>query len=223
MKMVDFTVATAINQEEYSGSVTRANFIVVLSSVFIGIIGLLIIFFFSNSIAGGIKMIAEGARRFSRGDFVLEGMDFNKINKINERNDEMGDIGKAFNELIGYLQQKTALAEKIAGQNLDVEVPISSEQDNLGKALKLMVGSLNSLISQILAAAEQVSAGSRPGGELLPVALAGRERAGELHRGDHRLHHRDQQPVEAERRPRDRGVQPSRHCRKTTLKRATAA
>jgi methyl-accepting chemotaxis protein len=160
MKIVDFTVITAINQDEYSSGVTNANLVVIVSSVFIGAVGLLIILLFSNAVAGGIKLIAEGGWRLAKGDFVLEGLDFRKIEKVNARRDEMGDIGKAVTELIEYLRQKAALAEQIAASNLNVEVHVSSEQDNLGKALKLMVASLNGLISQILAAAEQVSAGS---------------------------------------------------------------
>ncbi len=160
MKTVDFKAGTVMKESEYLTGFNTANILVTAGSVFIGIVGLFIILLFTNAVSGGIRLIAEGARRFSIGDFVLEGMSVNKITKINARKDELGDIGKAFNALIAYLREKTALAEKIADSDLDVEAPVSSERDNLGKALKRMVATLNSLISQIRSSAEQVSSGS---------------------------------------------------------------
>ncbi len=160
LPLVNFTVLTTVSENEYYHGIKTTNLIVIVASVLIGLAGLLVVFLFTRTVADGITLIAEGARRFSVGDFALEGMDFGKIGKINARKDEMGEIGKAFNSLIEYLRQKTSLAEQIAQSNLDADAPVSSEADALGKALKHMVTTLNTLISQIRGAADQVSAGA---------------------------------------------------------------
>ena len=59
-----------------------------------------IYFFISYSVVGPIRFVTEGARRLSTGDIALAGMDRNRVSAINARPDELGDIGKAFTNLI---------------------------------------------------------------------------------------------------------------------------
>ena len=155
-----FVILTTMEESEYLAGVTKVMSLVLIIGFVLLVIGITIVYMYSHSIAKGIKLIAEGARRFSQGDFELEGMDFKKIEKLNARKDELGDIGKAFNQLIVYLQEKSELSQQIADGNLDVNVTISSEKDNLGKGLSNMVKSLNDIIFQIRSAADQVTAGS---------------------------------------------------------------
>ncbi|MFZ5572423.1 MAG: methyl-accepting chemotaxis protein [Thermodesulfobacteriota bacterium] len=108
----------------------------------------------------GIRMVAEGARRFSVGDIALEGMNMEEIAKINARGDELGDTGRAFSQLIEYMKEKTLAAAEIAKGNLDLDVAIKSDADQLGTALNQMVESLNQVISELYLAAEQVDGGS---------------------------------------------------------------
>lgn len=59
------------------------------------IIMTLIIFFLARSISKPILRIVEGADKLEVGDIQLTGMDFEAMEKINNRNDELGQIGKA--------------------------------------------------------------------------------------------------------------------------------
>ena len=155
-----FTILTTMEESEYLEGVTEIMALILIIASVLLVIGITLVYLYANSIAKGINLIAEGASKFSQGDFDLEGMDFKKIEKMNARNDELGDIGKAFNQLIVYLQEKADLTQKIAEGNLDVNVAISSEKDKLGKGLSNMVKSLNDIIFQIRSAADQVTAGA---------------------------------------------------------------
>lgn len=96
------------------------------------IIGIIITWFMGRDVSNPIAMVTEGARRFSRGDIELAGMDWKTIEKINNRRDELGDIGRAFSGLIEYQNDKVSAAEQIAAGNLAVDVNITSDQDKLG-------------------------------------------------------------------------------------------
>ena len=100
----------------------------------------LVVLFIKKRVAEPATLIAEGARRFSLGDFKLEGMDFEKIGKINSRKDEFGETGRAFSNLIGYLQDKAKTSDEISNGNLDVAVNIASEDDELGHSMEKVAG-----------------------------------------------------------------------------------
>ncbi len=108
----------------------------------------------------GIRMVAEGAKRFSVGDIALQGMDMEEIERIKARGDELGNTGRAFSQLIEYMKEKAQNAGEIAQGNLDLNVEIKSEADQLGKALAQMVDSLNQVMGELYLAAEQVDQGS---------------------------------------------------------------
>ena len=102
-----------------------------------------------RGISGPLNLIAEGARRFSVGDVQLQGMDFKKIARINDRRDELGAIGQAFNALIQYIQTKVQAANSIAEGELDITLELASDQDVLGMSFQTMRDSLSTLISDM--------------------------------------------------------------------------
>ncbi len=108
-----------------------------------------VILFFTKSITGILKMVTEGAKRFSQGDYKLEGMDSTKIDKINNRKDEFGEIGRAFGNLIGYLKSKSEAALNIGNGNINIEIDVASEKDELGKSMVLMKDNISNLVSEI--------------------------------------------------------------------------
>ncbi|MFZ5569949.1 MAG: methyl-accepting chemotaxis protein [Thermodesulfobacteriota bacterium] len=120
----------------------------------------LIVWLLSRSIIAPIRMVAEGARRFSMGDIALAGMDMEAIAGINSRGDELGDTGRAFSQLIEYMKEKAVAASEIARGNLNIEVDTKSDADQLGAALSHMVASLNQVIGDLYLAAQQVDEGS---------------------------------------------------------------
>ncbi len=115
---------------------------------------------FSRTISRPLLTVVEGADRLAVGDIELAGIDQKEIQKINNRSDELGLIGKSFSALIEYQKEKANIAREIAGNNLQVDVAVSSEQDTLGKSFRTMISSLNELLGQVREAVEQVSSGS---------------------------------------------------------------
>jgi diguanylate cyclase (GGDEF)-like protein len=63
-------------------------------------------------------------------------------------NDELGEMAKDFDSMIGYLRSTVGVAETIAQGNLDVQVTPRSKRDALGNALVAMTASLRRLVSE---------------------------------------------------------------------------
>jgi methyl-accepting chemotaxis protein len=75
--------------------------------------------------------------------------------------DEIGDLIKSLNTMTANLNATAAIADEIAGGNLTIEAKRLSDKDTLGMALERMVGKLRSIVSEAIAAAQNVSAGSQ--------------------------------------------------------------
>ncbi|MFQ5560693.1 MAG: methyl-accepting chemotaxis protein, partial [Nitrospinota bacterium] len=74
--------------------------------------------------------------------------------------DELGEIGRAFFELIEYQKEKVRAAEEIARGNLNLNLEGASKQDSLGIALETMVNSLNRIVGQLHEVVDRVAASS---------------------------------------------------------------
>jgi len=133
---------------------------IIILGLLISIIVLFISLFFARSISIPIKIITEGARRFSVGDIRLKGMNWDKINMIEKRKDELGVITNAFFGIIEYLKDKVFLAKEIAKGNLDINVSVLSDTDELGIAMQTTVNSLNDLLGNVNSSINQVNTGA---------------------------------------------------------------
>ncbi len=125
---------------------------------------LVFLLIFSGRLAAPIKMIAENAKRFALGDFDLNNQEQSKLDKINNRSDEIGVTGLAFSQLIEYLKAKADAAIEVSKGNLDVSIEEASEADALSKAMSTMKTSLVSMIDEgtmLSKAAEEGHLGKR--------------------------------------------------------------
>ncbi len=75
-----------------------------------------------------------------------------------QRKDEIGELGRTFNGMVGYLKEMAAVSEAIAGGNLSVEVKPRSKDDTLGNAFVRMVDGLRNLVRNVRDAASRVPA-----------------------------------------------------------------
>lgn len=73
-----------------------------------------------------------------------------------ELDDEIGQMTKAMDKMADVLEEKAQLAEFVAAGDLTVSVPVESDQDRLGQALKTMVDSLGRLMKKIKDSATQL-------------------------------------------------------------------
>jgi methyl-accepting chemotaxis protein len=142
---------------EQSNALIRTGLII---GVIFALIVSIVIYFLVGTITRPIGHITRGALNLSMGDIELEDLSDNEQKKIEHRKDELGDIGRAFNRLIDYQNEKASIAREIANKNLRVETSISSEKDTLGHSFQQMVSSLNEMLSQVYTAVEQVNSGA---------------------------------------------------------------
>ena len=131
----------------------------VTGGISIGLLGLLLIviwFVTGRMISKPVRLIADGARHLAVGDTDFTGMDRKETAKIDLRNDELGEVGKAFSDLCVYFIEKTSLAQDIADGDLTTDVESMGDKDHLGLALKQMVEGLRSSIGAVAASANEV-------------------------------------------------------------------
>jgi len=74
-----------------------------------------------------------------------------------ERRDELGVLGRSFDQMVGSFKDLVAAAERIAAGDLAVTVTPRSERDALGHALSNMAGRLSGLLSDVHRSGIQVN------------------------------------------------------------------
>jgi methyl-accepting chemotaxis protein len=116
------------------------------------IIGIVFSVLITGQITRPLRQGVELAEEIAKGDFNL------RLNL--QRKDEIGQLAGSLDRMAATLQGQADVAEAISKGDLSVEVVLSSEKDQLGKALKQMAEVLNDIIRQVLIATENVSSGS---------------------------------------------------------------
>lgn len=131
----------------------------VTAGISIGLLGILLIavwFITGRMISKPVRLIADGARHLAVGDTDFTGMDRKETAKIDLRNDELGDVGKAFSDLCVYFIEKTSIAQDIAEGDLTMDAKTMGDKDHLGLALKQMVEGLRLSIGEVSQGADHV-------------------------------------------------------------------
>ncbi len=155
-----WVILAEIDEAEVRAPINSLVLFIVISAVAMIIVAVVVAILFSRTISKPVVAIVGGADRLAVGDIQITGISEEEIKRVTARNDELGQIGRSFNRLIEYQQEKVGIAQEIAAKNLTVDVSISSEQDALGKAFKEMTDALNEMLAQVAEAVDQVSTGS---------------------------------------------------------------
>jgi methyl-accepting chemotaxis protein len=77
-----------------------------------------------------------------------------------QREDEIGQLARSFNNMVTYLKEMASVSEAIAGGNLVLEIEPRSKEDTLGNAFARMVEGLRNLVRNGRDAASQVATAS---------------------------------------------------------------
>jgi len=77
-----------------------------------------------------------------------------------ERQDEIGELAKTFNNMVSYLKEMAGVSEAIAGGDLTVDAHARSQQDTLAMAFTQMTHSLRGMVKSVRDGASQVASGS---------------------------------------------------------------
>ncbi|RKZ91158.1 MAG: hybrid sensor histidine kinase/response regulator [Candidatus Parabeggiatoa sp. nov. 1] len=81
-----------------------ARLAVIGASLVAVFLGFWIAFFLAGLISQPLTLIVQGAKLLTAGDTALTGLDQTEIGKITNRHDEMGNIGRAFDDLAHYFK-----------------------------------------------------------------------------------------------------------------------
>jgi methyl-accepting chemotaxis protein len=127
----------------------------VLTTIVALIIGFIVAIHTARSITGPIAELMAVAHNIgNNGDLEQE------IQIDTKRNDEIGELGRTFANMVVYLKEMAAISEAIAGGDLNVEVEPRSKHDTLGNAFQQMIISLRSLVRSVRDLASQVASAS---------------------------------------------------------------
>jgi len=116
--------------------------------------------FISNSITRPLAILVKAGKQLSVGDLARD-MSEKEKEQITLRKDEIGDIGKSFNGIIGYMQDRASVAQVIAANDLTVDPQPMSEKDELGLAFAEMVSNLRKAIGNVALNVSSLSAASQ--------------------------------------------------------------
>ena len=105
--------------------------IITIGLIFL-ILASLFFFFFARSLTRPLIDLVGAAEKIAAGDLAVEVTSQN-------RQDEIGDLARAFTGMIQSLKDKAQIAQKIAGGDLTVEATSLSDADALGNAFSTMV------------------------------------------------------------------------------------
>jgi methyl-accepting chemotaxis protein len=136
-------------QSTYSSRRTLSIILLVVAAV----AGFGIAYLLARQVVGGVQQLARAADGIAEGD-VDQRVD------VRSR-DELGATAGAFERMIAYLKEMAGAADRVAANDLTVEVTPRSERDALGTALQGMVGSLRSIVRDVSENAGTVSAASQ--------------------------------------------------------------
>ncbi|GAP22547.1 hypothetical protein ADM99_12680 [Leptolinea tardivitalis] len=123
-------------------------------------IGLIIAILISSSLTSGMKTLVNGSKAMSEGD-LLRDMDQKTKDDLNNRGDELGEVGKALRDLISYLQEMGKTANQIANNDISMTIHPISPKDELGVAFKRMTEGLRDAVKLIAESADSVTSASK--------------------------------------------------------------
>ncbi|HEY9898904.1 MAG TPA: methyl-accepting chemotaxis protein [Pantanalinema sp.] len=118
---------------------------VLLAAILIGLgLGLYV----AQLLAGGIETIARAVRGIAAGDLDQ---------RVEVRsNDELGQMARDFQGMVGYLKEVAGIAEAMSRGDLSRSLKPKGDRDQFGNAIASMIESLRAIAGRIQTSAEQV-------------------------------------------------------------------
>ena len=135
-------------------SAGKLTILIALCSTLVAIaLGIFIAYRTADSITNPLSELIKVARQ------IGESGDLDHKIAIH-RDDEIGQLGRTFDNMVSYLREMASISESIAGGNLAVEVAPRSKHDTLGGAFTKMTDGLRGLVRNVRDAASQVASAS---------------------------------------------------------------
>jgi methyl-accepting chemotaxis protein len=131
-----------------AGVITKGITLTLIAVIAAILFGVLLGSIISRGITKPLTLVVDLASGLAVGELARDMTDQVK-DTVRLRKDEIGDIGKSFDQLIKYMQGMSETASEMANGNLTVSVDAKSEKDELGNAFVKMIASLRDSVSQI--------------------------------------------------------------------------
>jgi methyl-accepting chemotaxis protein len=142
-----------------TATASRASLIMITVIIAGILVGLGVGVVMARSITVPMGIVVNASKMLSVGD-LLRSMDEKTRDKVRLRKDEIGEVGKAFDLLIAYMQEMGKAAQTIAENDLTVEVTPKSAQDELGNSFAQMIAGLRETVGQVAQSARDLNAAS---------------------------------------------------------------
>jgi len=136
--------------QECTAKAHRTHVIVLAFSIATVVLALVLGLYIAHRFCGPLSLLTAFMYKFSNtGILTLTSTEQQKFARFSSRNDE---VGQMISSCTSFIQRITAASEvlrAIAGNNLNVQLPLLSDQDTFGLSLKKMTEGLKSVIEQI--------------------------------------------------------------------------
>ncbi|MBD3380778.1 MAG: HAMP domain-containing protein [candidate division Zixibacteria bacterium] len=144
----DWIVAVGSYLEEFVAPVNDLRNTLIMFGLLALVVSIGLGYFIARSIAKPMVSLAGVAEAVAVGDVSQ---------KVEVRSqDEIGDLGRSFNNMMDYFKESARVAEKIAQNDLRVEFEPRSDQDVMGHSFKSMIENLTRVISRLSASSEEL-------------------------------------------------------------------
>jgi methyl-accepting chemotaxis protein len=111
-------------------------------------------------ITGPLASLTRSFESLSQGDMDMTAQIREYLKKVGHQGDEIGAMIRASFNLLDYLDEITAAAQKVAEGDLTVEVRPRSPKDRLGNAFAQMTSNLRGQVGQVAESARQLNEAS---------------------------------------------------------------
>lgn len=136
------------NTSEATHEIVALRNLVFIVAFILAILVLILGIIITRSITGPLELVACEAAGVAEGNVNCD-IDQKTRIKIQQRKDEIGNIGRAFDSVMDYLRAMGDAANHIAQNDLSVTITPHSENDTLGVAFSTMVTSLRKTVGMV--------------------------------------------------------------------------
>jgi len=147
-----WTVGVTASPEDIYSSALQVRNINIVSTCILALVVALSLFLLVTPVVSALNKGVNLAKAVQQGETSLR-IDI-------QRGDELGQLGKALNDMAASLEQRAAIIGKVADGDLRVRVPLLSNQDTLGLALEKMLANLDNALMETSITSQQVASGS---------------------------------------------------------------
>ena len=142
--------------QEANATGTAMSWLLVTISIIAIIFGLVISLMLTNNITGGLKRAVTAMKVIAdEGNVSVE-----LSKEDTNRGDEVGDMAKAFKNIVQQFQSVEQLANNLATGNYDISTKVRGDLDTMNINLNKMLDQVNEVLSEINEGVKQVATGS---------------------------------------------------------------